>query len=621
MPQFINSNIASLNSQRALNSSQGDLSTTLERLSSGLRINSAKDDAAGLAITDRMTSQIRGMNQAVRNANDGISLAQTAESALASTSDNLQRIRELSIQSANSTNSASDRKALNTEVNQLIEEIQRVGVSTQFNGQNLLDGSFQSAQFQVGANANQTLNVGIAGSTTNLLGSYQASSTAVDTNAFDGDSFTINSIEIGVSAGTSAAGFDDDSAAAKAAAINNKSNETGVSATATSSVTGIAPITGAGLDTGDLVINGISIGSIAKSGNAVTQGGNAATAINAESNETGVTATASAVTGALTLTASDGRNISLTSSTATGDSATKIFNSVGLDISDGDNPSGNDTQDLVFAAGGAFADSGTPADGDIAEGDTITIDSIVYEFTTETQDQVTAGGSTNIAVTLIADDTVNTNSAALAAAITGQRTAGNTTVSASDTTGTVTLTQDKLGDAGDQQIGYVESNMSLGAAGIAQGTVSAAGTDAVDGNGVTTFGTMTLSSAENFTLGGDDLAFGGLSGASTSLTKLESVDISTVAGANSAINVLDGALSQISTQQAELGAMQNRFSSTIDNLASSVENLSSARSQIRDADFAAETAELSRNQILQQAGIAMLSQANSAPQNVLSLLQ
>ena len=242
MPQFINSNIASLNSQRALNSSQSDLSTSLERLSSGLRINSAKDDAAGLAITDRMTSQIRGMNQAVRNANDGISLSQTAEGALGSTSDNLQRIRELSIQSANSTNTASDRKALNAEVNQLIEEIQRVGVSTQFNGQNLLDGSFQSAQFQVGANANQTINIGIAGSTTNLLGAYQASSTAVTTAAFDGDSFTINDTEIGISIGTSAAGFTDASAAAKASAINGKTNETGVSATASTTLTGGAPI-------------------------------------------------------------------------------------------------------------------------------------------------------------------------------------------------------------------------------------------------------------------------------------------------------------------------------------------------------------------------------------------
>jgi flagellin len=620
MPQFINSNIASLNSQRALNSSQSDLSTSLERLSSGLRINSAKDDAAGLAITDRMTSQIRGMNQAVRNANDGISLAQTAEGALGSSSDNLQRIRELSIQSANSTNSASDRKALNAEVNQLIDEIQRVGISTQFNGQNLLDGSFQSAQFQVGANANQTINIGITGSTTNLLGAYQATSAAVTTDAFDGDSFTINGIEIGVSAGTSAKGFDDDSAAAKAVAINNQSSETGVSATATNTVTGIAPITGAGLNTGDLVINGISIGSIAKSGNAVTQGGNAATAINAESTQTGVTATASSVTGALTLTASDGRNISLTSTTTTGDSATKVFNSVGLDISADGNASGNETQDLEFAAGGVFAD-GTPANGDIAEGDTITIDSIVYEFTAQTQAQVTAGDNpTNIAVTLVANDTVNTNSAALAAAITAQRTAGNTTVSASDTTGTVTLTQDKLGAGGDQTIGYAETNMSLGAAGIVEGGVTG-GADAADGSGVTTFGTMTLSSAENFTLGGADLAFGGLASATTFLTKLESVDISTAAGANSAITILDGALSQISTQRAELGAMQNRFSSTIDNLAASVENLSSARSQIRDADFAAETAALSRNQILQQAGIAMLSQANSAPQNVLSLLQ
>ncbi len=263
MPQFINSNIASLNSQRALNSSQSDLSTSLERLSSGLRINSAKDDAAGLAISDRMTSQIRGMNQAVRNANDGISLAQTAEGALGSTSDNLQRIRELSIQSANSTNTASDRKALNSEVNQLLDEIQRVGVSTQFNGTNLLDGSFQAEQFQVGANSNETIDSGITGATTNLLGAYQSTSTSVTADAFDGDSFTINDTEIGVSAATSANGFTASSAAAKATAINSKTDETGVTATATNSVTGYAPLAGVSLSNGELVINGVPIGAIA----------------------------------------------------------------------------------------------------------------------------------------------------------------------------------------------------------------------------------------------------------------------------------------------------------------------------------------------------------------------
>lgn len=159
MPQVINSNIASLTAQRNLNMSQSSLNTSLERLSSGMRINSAKDDAAGLAISERMTSQIRGLNQAARNANDGISLAQTAEGAMGEIGNNLQRIRELAVQSANATNSASDRASLQAEVTQLTAEITRVAGSTQFNGLNLLDGSFASQSFQVGANANQTIDI------------------------------------------------------------------------------------------------------------------------------------------------------------------------------------------------------------------------------------------------------------------------------------------------------------------------------------------------------------------------------------------------------------------------------------------------------------------------------
>ena len=157
MPQVINTNIMSLNSQRNLNTSQEALQVSLQRLSSGLRINSAKDDAAGLAISERFTSQIRGLNQAVRNANDGISLAQTAEGALAESGNILQRVRELAVQSANATNSASDRQALQSEVGQLVQELDRIAKNTEFNGQKLLDGTFGTAVFQVGANANQTI--------------------------------------------------------------------------------------------------------------------------------------------------------------------------------------------------------------------------------------------------------------------------------------------------------------------------------------------------------------------------------------------------------------------------------------------------------------------------------
>jgi flagellin len=604
MPQVINTNVASLNAQRNLTTSQGQLATALQRLSSGLRINSAKDDAAGLAISERFTTQIRGLNQAVRNANDGISLAQTAEGALSEAGNALQRIRELAIQSANSTNSASDRRALNSEAAQLLAELQRNAQTTQFNGQNILDGSFSSAQFQVGANANQVISFGIQGASTNLLGAYQVTGGVVTAAAFDGNTFTINDIEIGVSAATSQAGVTAYSATAKATAINSKANLTGVTATATNAITGAAVVARSALGSGVLTINDVAIGAIAADANAVTQGRTAATAINAVSNQTGVTAVADASTGALTLTALDGRNISLEAAGATAVQAQAIQNATGLDVSQSTNALGHEVNTLLFGAGNLG--TGTPA---LASGDTFTIEGRVYELTTG--GPVTAG---NVAVTVGAASTPTLTVAALSTAINAEYTAGRTSVVASGASATnLTLTSDKFGAA---VINYAETS-----AGTASVTVTTAGTAPVDGLGIETRGTVTLSSAANFTLGGTDLALAGLSTASPALTRLDTVDISTVEGANAAIAVLDGALSQVTSIRADLGAVQNRFSSTVANLQATTENLSAARSRILDADFAAETASLTRAQILQQAGTAILAQANAIPQNVLSLLR
>ena len=198
MPQVINTNVPSLNAQRNLNSSQSALATSLQRLSSGLRINSAKDDAAGLSIADRMTSQIRGLNQAARNANDGVSLAQTAEGALQESGSILQRMRELAIQAANATNSASDRKSLQSEANQLMSELNRIADTTNFNGLNLLDGSFTTQNFQVGANANQTIAVSVAGASAETLGAEQVASQI--SAAKGGNSATLNGTKLGASA-------------------------------------------------------------------------------------------------------------------------------------------------------------------------------------------------------------------------------------------------------------------------------------------------------------------------------------------------------------------------------------------------------------------------------------
>jgi flagellin len=615
MAQVINTNVASLNAQRNLTSSQSGLATSLQRLSSGLRINSAKDDAAGMAISDRMSTQIRGLNQAARNANDGISLAQTAEGGLGALGESLQRIRELAIQSANSTNSSSDRASLNAEAQSLLSEISRVASTTQFNGLNLLDGTFTSSQFQVGANANQTISVSIGGATTNLLGAYQQSSTAVSSSAFTGASLTITPEGstlghiVGVSVQTGSTGnnlITADSAKAKADAINTQSANTGVTATAASTLTGSAPVARAALASGGLVINGVAIGAVGASTSAVTQGRNAATAINAQTALHGVTALADATTGALTMTTTDGRNIAVTTGAGTAAAAQALQNATGLDASVGANASVQEVNTLVFGAGNL--NSGGVA---LATGDTFTIGGRIYELSVG--GAVTAG---NVAVTLAAASTPTATITALNTAVNAEYTAGRSSVQSAITVAatTLTFTDDKLGSG---NIGLAETS-----AGTATIAITVAGTAPADGTGVTTRGTLTLSSGTGFTISaGADSTAAGLTATSAALTTLSTANISTVSGSNNAIAIIDGALTQINSLRAGLGAIQNRFTATVASLSTSSENISAARSRILDTDFAAETANLTRAQILQQAGIAMLAQANALPNQVLTLLR
>ena len=380
----INTNVMSLTAQRNIGATQSSLATSMERLSSGLRINSAKDDAAGLAISERFTSQIRGMNQAVRNANDGISLAQTAAGALTEVTNNLQRIRELAVQSSNATNSQSDRDALQAEVNQLVSEIDRVANQTTFNGVNLLDGSFAGAQFQVGANAGETITV----------------SSIADTNAA-----ALGSVDQNTSAGLSVAA---------------------------SGITGFATTIAAG----GVTINGTDIGAIGSASSAAERAGQLADAINEVSQQTGVGASYDAATGQLTLNSE--------------------------------------------------------------------------------------------------------------AAITIADTVDDATVA-----------------------GYANQN----------------------------FATVTTASG------------------------IDTATVANFAGAQTAIRLMDDALTTVNSARADLGALQSRFETVVANLQTNSENLSASRSRIQDADFAKETANLSRTQVLQQAGTAMLAQANASSQNVLSLLR
>ncbi|NVK37120.1 MAG: hypothetical protein HWE18_04270 [Gammaproteobacteria bacterium] len=343
MPQIINTNIASLNAQRNLNKSQSANQTALQRLSSGLRINSAKDDAAGLAISTRFNSQIRGLNVAVRNAGDGISLAQTAEGALGTMNDNLQRVRELAVQSANATNSDVDREALQAEVAQLIAEVSRTADETAFNGRKLLDGSF-NATFQIGANAGQTLNVSIAELTASKLGASDAvgiSSQGSD-NALQNGDLIINGVAISPSQASDDTASTDNAAAsaiAKAAAINASYDETGIKAVVNENAVAGSEMTGASLS-GTITLNGVSIDLTTTTSTSQTRAG-VVEAINAVANQTGVMAINSDTdSGGVMLVAEDGRNIELNlgglTAAATGLAAADTYEGGFTLVADGD---------------------------------------------------------------------------------------------------------------------------------------------------------------------------------------------------------------------------------------------------------------------------------------------
>ena len=492
MPQIINTNVASLNAQRNLNGSQSALSVALQRLSSGLRINSAKDDAAGLAISERFTSQIRGLDQARRNANDGISLTQTAEGALQSAGDILQRVRELAVQSANASNSSGDRQAIQAEVGSLIAELDRIAQTTEFNGQKLLDGTFGTATFQVGANANQvitastgnfrTVNFGnnrIDGQTASGAAATDAEATAKTGGRLAGETITVNGFvgssgNITVPAGSSAK--------AVAELINAKVASTGVSASAKTELDISFAATGAysfGLVSDNTVATKALV-SFSVSANTPEGLAEGVAAINDQSSKTGVTAKVNAAGTAITLTNATGANIYLTKSVA-------------------------------------------------------------------------ADGATNAGAITVGGDTV-------AAAV------------AADNVSVIT-------------------------------------------------GQVTLDSEKSFTATGDAAETFTAASANSSLTSVSTLDVTTFDNATKALKIVDSALAAVNGQRAKFGALQSRFETTVTNLQTSSENLSASRSRIRDADFAAETAALTRAQILQQAGTAMLAQANAVPNNVLSLLR
>jgi len=629
MGLYINTNTSSINARRRLTNSTNALSRSFERLSSGLRINSAKDDAAGLAITNRMTAQIRGLDQAVRNSNDGISMAQVAEGALQETTNLIQRMRELAVQAASDTNNESDRISLQEEVNQLIAEVDRIASSTNFNGNKILDGSIINNVLQVGANVGETLGVRIDKVDSNELGrqmfrvSQEGVDTSVGIDAANGNTLVINGVEIRDTVDTddvlSTAGKST-SAIAKAAAINDASMFTGVRAIAGPTEALGRTVEGGSLDeTNYFLINDVKFGGFEVQAN--DSNGTLVDAINSGFEETGVLASLNEQ-GELILTAEDGRNINVQVANDNVSQITGLMsNDIGVASFSGDVTGAVSPGSIA----GAFAVSSSNATNENAAFYTITgsftgndeISLTITDTRDGTQTNITGVTIGVAAGTDLATASVDVTALPFSPAMPGQV--------ASALTG-VTLNFADLSGANETGVTFaVDFTADVSTATNADGLIEQ-----------TYGGQITLQSEDaaeiNFGTGMND-ALGKVRGdvppaaaeglaifGTTTNESVNDVDITSRQGAVKALDILDLALDQLSSQRASLGAIQNRLESTINSLTTNSENLSASRSRILDADFALETAALSRNQIIQQAGVSILAQANQQPQIALSLL-
>jgi flagellin len=482
-------NTASLNAQNNLSKSSAGLQKSMERLSSGMRINKAGDDAAGLQISNRLTSQIEGLAVAQRNANDGISIAQTAEGAMSASTDILQRMRELALQSANGSNSSDDRKSLQKEVTALQDELTRIAETTSFGGQQLLDGTFGNKNFQVGANANETIGLTLGNIRANNLGNY-----AFNLNGSK-SGFAVQDADNDLTAETS--GFEIQSA--------NGKKTTGITYSADASIKSIADDINAATTAADVNVKATVENTISATFSAATNGNDIDLEINGETfellgfNQTDLTETVAAING----NAAAGVTASLDD---------------------------NDPSKLILSS----------------------------------------------------DDDIGI-------AITDANNAGTNVTTAG---ATITVT----GNAGTPL--------------AAQG----------EGNAITAVAEIVLNSTDSFSILGASAELFDSSSTTSSLNSVATVDLKTQLGSQSALEVIDAALASIDEQRADLGAVQNRFDYTISNLANIQENVSASRSRIQDTDFAVETANLTKNQILQQAGTSILAQANQIPQAAISLL-
>jgi flagellin len=566
MSLVLNTNVNALVAENSLSSSGASLATALQQLSSGLRINTAADDAAGYAIVQGMSAQIGGLNQASQNASAGVSLTQTAQGALTEITNDLQTMRDLAVESLNATNSAQDRADLNQQYSQLAADINNVAGTTQFNGVNLLDGSFQGATFQIGANAGQTITVSsVASATSGALGAQYSNSVSSAATGVIGAVNLANVSINGQALGTTGT-------VNTTAGLVNAINSAGIAnITASTQVVG-ATITGAQGNTGTLVINGVATSAITSAGVAATDATNVAAAVNAISGSTGVTATVNKAGTGVTLNDASGGPIAV----AYGAGSTLVAANTGLATTG-------------TAIGATIA-------GTAADAGTIVINGTATAAYTENGTPAT--DATGIAQAINAISATTGVTAAVNTAGTGVNltSVGGSAIKVS-LTGTLTLLD----------------------TGFAPGLTTYGGDSFAVNYGGNTPGVVSIAGVAG------DLTNSGLTAGTTAATQtgtvLANTSVLNTQDSNAAITAVNNALQQVATTGAQLGAYQNRFSAAITGLNVDSTNLQSARSSIQDTDYASATSQLSQAQILQQASTAMVAQANTVPQNVLTLLQ
>jgi flagellin len=719
----INTNINALTAQNAQRSANSMMGLAMQRLSTGQRINSAKDDAAGLAIAQKMTADVRGLAVAMRNAGDGISMAQTAEGAMGEVTNMLQRMRELSVQSANGTLTVTDRQAVQAEVKQLIGEIDNIGVRTNFNGLSLLDGSARGVRLQTGSRAGETVSFNVSSTRARDLGlgsspaltatgAFEATAANLAANqSLQSGDLVINGITIGsslaandsLSSGNKAA-----SAVAKAAAINRATEQTGVRAVVGQTVMTGSAMTAAAL-TGTVTINGVTTASVSTTTDAAESRRLVRDAINAVSGQTGVRAVDSGDNnGGLRLEADDGRNIEVALTTLTaaatglkvgaqsGSYALESMNGQPITISSANSSSARITR--TGLAAGTFERGVSTVNSDaravaanaaairtLNNGD-LTVNGIAIRGATTADDQSSSTvaasssksasaigiaaainsasaqtGVTAVAngVTLSANSTATTVGGAASLNINGV----DITINGLDATDTAQARREKVTAAINNfsgMTGVVASDNGLGGLdltaadgrnlfvantgtattaelGLAGATVKGSGTAytvaATAAAAQTAYGTVRLESATAIELSAGSQAFGTASnftalgfeensyGAVRGGLRISDVDVSTVEGATAALDAIDQALNSVNLDRANIGAVQNRLEAAVNNLSSNSTNLQASRSRIQDTDFAVESTNLAKNQVLSQAAQAMLARANQSAQQVTQLLQ